>query len=208
MQIAVSKVGADLVTITVLDPDYPAELLKAQSEAIGRNTGSGARGIRVFQEGTGSGSSAGALWKSTFAVDGIVDLPHRLFKLQPIVAALAGAPSPHTLTQFYVDFDQLPTGPETLDGFSSSAVRVGRVVEPGTVQYAVELSSQDPARISIPGAKETVAKSPSAPVRQVAAGTDWVVLAASVLAALAAAALVYSLLLVMLRPPGKRRPRA
>lgn len=208
VQVTVSKTGADLVTMTVLDRDYPESLLTSQSEAVGRYLGSEDRGLQVFEEPMTVGQGASALWKATFALDGIVDTQRHLLRLGPIIKALAGAPAPHTLTQFYVDFDRVAVGPETLGDFDSAAIHIRQSFAPGTVEYAVSLLSQDPNRIAVPDGRSPAPDGPATPVRSREIGTDWVVIAASAIGALAAAALVYSLLLVMLRPARRKRPGA
>ena len=45
---------ADLVEITVLDPNYAPELLRAQAEAIGIATGSPIRGLHLLRQEMGS----------------------------------------------------------------------------------------------------------------------------------------------------------
>ena len=207
VQVSETKVGADLITITVLDADYPPKLLQSQAEAIGRNVGGGSRGVQVFQEAMRQGDSKSSLWKATFAVDGIIDSTHHIMRLGPIASGLAGVPAPHTLNQFFIDFDRASVGPMTIGDFSSPSVRIKQDVEGVSVEYAVELLSQDPRLIVIPDSKAVPGVKVAAAAPSAGGKTDWVVLGASIVGALAAAALVYSLLLVMLRPTGKKRTR-
>ncbi len=192
--------GADLVTISVLDPDYPPELLKAQSEAVGVNTGSGSRGVHVFQLGVEPKD-----WKSTFAVDGLIDRTKGLLHLQPIARALAGAPAPHTVRQFQVDFDFEPPKPTYPGDFISPAVQVRRSTVAPSLTYDITLVDQDASHIVIPDSN--VLPKPTVVVQRTPVHTDWVTFAAFGLGALAVGALVYSLLLVLLRPGTKKRPQ-
>src|SRR5579862_4289114 len=92
VQVQRTQTGANLVTITVSSPTYPADVLKTQAEAIGRNTGSGVRGLQVFQIKLDPKDPASTLLKSTFAVDGLIDRAKGALELQPIARAMAGVP--------------------------------------------------------------------------------------------------------------------
>jgi hypothetical protein len=205
VQVSKTKVGADLVLITVLDHDYPPRLLQSQANGIGSLTPGGARGLQVFQSVLKKDDPESSFWKASFAVNGLIDAVHGTLSLQPIVRAMAGAPAPHTIQQFYVEFDGVKVQPATLGSYFSPSVQITRELQGPTIEYGVTLLSQNPQEIQIPDSN-------SPPVTRVgakgsASGTDWVVFGAFGVGALAAGALVYSLLLTLLRSSGRTRLR-
>jgi hypothetical protein len=206
VQVQKTQMDADLVTISVQDPAYPTDLLKAQSEAVGANTGSGSRGVHLFPLDFAGTGLKGRLWKSNFAVDGLIDRKLGVLHLQPIVRALAGAPAPFTIRQFQIDFDYEAPNKGYPGDFSSGAVQIRRTTIASSLVYDVTILDQNPAHIVISDSNESV--QPPVKVEGPAARPDWVILAAMGLGAVAIGALVYSLLLVLLRPGTPRRPRA
>ena len=206
IQVSKSKVGADLVLITVLDADYPGKLLQSQAAAMGSDQPDGIRGLQIYQSQLKKDDPQSSFWKASFAVNGLIDPSQGALRLQPIVRAMAGAPAPHTIHQFFVEFDRTKAEAPTLADFSSPAVQVKRQVQGPTVEYAVTLLSQIPSQIQIP---DTTAMkfAPVAAPRVSPSGPDWVLWATFLVGAVAAGALVYSLLLIMLRSGNRNGPR-
>lgn len=194
------RLGADLVEITVLNPQYPSSVLRAQAEAIGKYLKLEPRGVLLIPEDLGNG---GVLNKITFGVDGLYDPQQGVYRLNPIVKAMAGIPAPYTLHGLSVIFEQATPGPQSLRNFYSDAVRVESDAQPGIgVEYRVQLLTQDPDRIDIP---DTSQQASVTVVRKQTARSDGFLWGLIVVAALALGALVYSLVL-RVRPPVRSRP--
>lgn len=193
---------ADLVEITVLDTDYPPELLKAQAEAIGNATGSPVRGLRLVRQEMGTGSGGGFL-KATFATDRLIDRAAGILRLQPIVAAFVGGPSATTVTGMSVMFDGEVPNPSTVRRYGGTGIALeGRTsAAPVGLEYRVHITATDPAAVVIPERvdpdnknKEERTKGPS----------NSVLIALGALAAMAAGALVY---LALLKTPASKGSR-
>lgn len=182
---------AEMVEVTVLHPDYPAELLKQQAEAIGRNAGSDSRGIAVFKAGS---NERIRFLKARFATDNLIDRKSSTLWLDPIVKAFLGAPDPFTVTSLLVIFDgEKPVSGKTLQDFASKGVELTAKSHesPRAVEYRIVVKSQDPRLVSIP--KEHVAKVRPESSGKVSPGPQPTVVALLALAGLAGVALVYFL---------------
>ena len=196
------QLGADLVQITVLNPQYPAEVLSTQIDALGKELHSTIRGLSLTKDDYGMGKPEMALPKASFAVDGLINPTTGELRIGPVARALCGAPSPYTLQDFSLIFTSQRPGANTLQRFRSDAIEVQSQVLAGGfgLEYRVRLLTQKPEQIDIPEGGPSAVK-PS-PVRPATTGnqnwTLWVLIA---VVSIATGALVYSLLL---RP----RPRA
>jgi hypothetical protein len=115
-----TEIGADMVTITVADPDYPQELLKVQSEKMGALLGSDARGLSIYVSGI---DPKVKFVKASFATDGIIDRDKGEVRLDAVVKSMLGAPAPHTVRSFLVTLEgESPIESQSLQDFSSDAV--------------------------------------------------------------------------------------
>jgi hypothetical protein len=183
--------SAEMVEVTALRPDYPADLLRSQAEAVGRNAGSESRGVTVFKSGP---NERIRFLKARFATDNLIDRKESVLWLEPIVKAFLGAPEPYTVTSLMVTFDgEKPVPGKTLQDFASRGVELTAhsFEAPRAVEYRIALLSQDPSQVSIPRAHEgKMAREPSAAVTS---GPEPVVIALLALAGLAGGALVYFL---------------
>lgn len=193
---------ADLVEITVLDPNYAPELLRAQAEAIGIATGSPIRGLHLLRQEMGTGAGGGFL-KATFATDHLIDRAARVLRLQPIVAAFVGGPSATPVTGLSVMFDGEVPNETTVRRYAGAGVALeGRTsASPVGLEYRVHITATDPAAVVIPervdapeNKKEERTKGPS----------NTVLIALGALAAMAAGALVYLALLKIPASKGSR----
>ena len=187
------RVGADLVSFGARRSDYPPDLLREQ---IGK-VGSDVRGLSVVREEIRPGEASSAVVRGSCAVDGLIEASGAL-NIAPIARAFAGAPEPYTVHRMLVSFDGVPVVPgKTMAyhtaGPGSDLVFSGRLVG-SSVEYEVELRSQDPARLVV---NETVAPVASASGAVAKSGYDAATVALFALAALAAGALVYCLLILV-----------
>lgn len=137
--------GADLVEVTVLDPKYPADLLKSQVEKLGEELKVPPRGLFVFR-----GKDSMQFLKANFAVNGLGRNGEPY--LQPIVRAFASAPNPFTVNALLVSFAGFKPASTALRTFVSSSVVVSGqyVPDPQGIEYRIALVSQEPGDIVIP----------------------------------------------------------
>lgn len=201
------RVGADLVTVGARSAGYPADLLRSQMMALGERLGRSARGVAVVPQTARPGDDSATVLRGSCAVDGLIDPTNGHLAVAPIAQAFAGAPEPYTVHRLLVSFDGVTPGPRTVAyhtaGANSDLAFSGRQVG-SSVEYDVELRSQNPARLVVHEAE--AAAQASAPPGKKPAGhaADPLTLALFVVAALAAGALVYcGLLLVGRRPVNK-----
>ena len=196
-------IGADHVTVGARAADYPPELLRAQMVELGRRLGSGARGVSVLREPIQPGNGSLTVLRGACAVDGLIDATTGALAVPPIAQAFAGAPAPHAVRRMLVSFDGQRPGPKTVAyhtaGPGSDLAFVGRTVG-SSVEYDVELRSQDPSRLVVSRAAMPAASTKAARAK----GADPATVALFAVAALAAGALVYCGLLLLGRRPSTK----
>lgn len=194
--------GSELVDITMLSPRYPEDLLRAQVERIGQETGVASRGVMVFAQTFGTGPDQKFV-KARFATNNLIDRPTGQLNLQAIARAFAGAPAPHTVRVLQVMFDGETPNTKTLKSFANDGVAVdGKVsTTPPGLEYTVLLRTQDAAKITIPSEHTPPPPTSTEPARPQPALPLNLLIALIVLASAAAGALVY---FVMLGRSGSR----
>ncbi|HLK13889.1 MAG TPA: hypothetical protein VKT78_03705 [Fimbriimonadaceae bacterium] len=196
------QTGADMVTITVLAPDYPASELGARATEIGNELGSPVRGLNVYPYDNGAKALAQhPFLKADFATNGILE-DNGGIRLQPIVRAFMGGKGSALVEGLVIHLQNVKANTQSLSTFESPIVKIqGREesIPPG-LEYRVSLKSQDPARLVIPDRMDT---QPAKPVETQASGPPAALVWTLVLiGALAAGALVYNL---ALRGSGRTR---
>lgn len=194
---------AENVTITMLDPNYPTDLLRSQAEAIGRATGAGVRGLFVQKREMVAGRPDMVFARASFATNHLISREEGLLRLQPVVRAFAGAPEPYQVQSIAITFDGERPLSHTLQRFRSDAVDVQANFASGTgkeapfgVEYRVALLTQDPEKIVIPDRFEPTKPKP-APTAEAPGGRTSLDVVLVVVAVLAAGVLVYLLVLRM-----------
>lgn len=189
------SLGADMVEVTMSRADYPSDLLLRQMEDLGKRVGSAPRGLVVGQVQVDPGNPQLKFVKAKFAIDGLIDRPAGVLRLEPIIRAFAGSPEPYTNWSLLVLFDGERPGAGTIRRHeSATVVGEGRVnASPPMIEYAIRLKSQDPAKIDFPE-KAPERSAPAKPSEE-ATGTPVLFWGAVALAGLAAGALVYLALL-------------
>lgn len=191
--------GANIIQISMVEPDYPPALLQRQINDLGASLDYPPRGLSVYQHEMIANNPKLRFLKADFAVAGLTGEDGQVF-LTPLVRAFVGAPEPHTIKALTVVLDGFLATPKTLHNFKSEAVEVrGQIqTDPPTVQYEIELHSQNPSEINITLDPPKVESQPQrAPARRVSPSLVWGLI---ILSGLAAGALVYFLLLR--RPTG------
>jgi hypothetical protein len=205
------QTGADLVDVTVLDTNYPPDLLQKQITAMCAALDAPARGLQVFRISYGSDKLE--FVRASFGTIGLNEGNGR-FNLQPIARAFAGGPAPFQISGIDVIFsDERPTE-QTVRSLDSTGVRLeARYNEPpaaGT-EFRIALRTQDPSAIEI--ADHYVASekpAPAAPKSSSGALSEVLLWVMFLIAALAIGALVYwALLRITARgrksPPGSNK---
>lgn len=188
--------GADMVTITVLAPDYPLPELQVRANEIGNELGAPARGLRVYKEGNGSAATGSSPFiKADFATNGIVNTDGAI-RLQPIVRALTGGAGASVVSGLEIHVQGVAASPATLMNFSSAALDLqGRATSnPKALEFRVAVHSQDPKAIEIPD-RNVPKVAPTTPKDSGPAVSPGVVWTLVIVGALAASALVYNLAL-------------
>jgi hypothetical protein len=156
------EMGADMFEVTMVEADYPASVLAGQVESFGQMLGNSLRGFETYSKQIDKNQFLSA----TFAVDGFMDSRTGEVNLQPLVRAFAGADAPHTVKGMTVILDSFRPTADTLQTFSSEAVKVqGKIGDEGTgIEYRVQLLSQNPEEIVIDPTQKPVQKPVEAPV--------------------------------------------
>lgn len=216
--------SADIVEITMLEEQYPADLLNAQVQKMCAELGSLPRGLVIAKQEkmTAVGTKVTFL-KAKFATDHIIGPGATTLRIQPILRAFAGAPAPHTIEGFMIGFEGIPPvagrtiQSYTLPGVLESAARsvppqqVDDPIKPFTIpavtEYRIHLLTQDADKIVYPDSMADIPKPPDPPVVPKPQNRTWI-LVLSIVSGVALAALVYlALLRAGRRTAGNRLPK-
>lgn len=201
------NLGADLVQITMLDPSYPLEGLRAQCESFAKELGQSPRGLYVFKfdlGSTGETNNTNFYVRATFAVDGLTRPEVGEYKLNPIVRAMAAYPPGHPVNGLMIQFENSSPGPDTVKSFGNDMTPVaveGRYSGPHVgLEYRVAIRTQDPSKIVIPD-RTKPEEIPASTIREME--PPYGVLAVVLATSLFVGALVY--FFVLHRPPNQVR---
>lgn len=186
--------GSELVNISMLNAKYPPELLQQQINSLGQEVGVAPRGIMIFAQAYGEGQYQ-RIVKAQFAINGLMNRIRGETNLQALARAFAGAPEPFTIHVIQVILDGELPQERTLRTFANEGAVVSGTANsnPNTIEYLIQLRTQDRSSIHIPlshikeGQPESVAK----PQAGIPAN---VLILLIVFASIAAGALVYFLM--------------
>jgi hypothetical protein len=183
--------GADMLEITVKSPDYPDELLVSQAQRLAEILGSEIRGLEVGFPMLGGGVQ-GQFKKLACSVDGLIRRDLGTLELEPIVMALAGAPAEHEIDSIQIIFAGERPTEDTLHTYPGKSITVAAVAlpDPPTIDYRIQLHSQNPDDLQIPDFASLQAEPPTE-TRIGKPVSDEVVFSFIIAAGLAAGALVY-----------------
>lgn len=192
VQIVVTKTGVpfDQVEVTIIQENYPPELLRQQIAALGTRLPSEIRGLVVESKDLG-GDRPLRFLRAQFGAFGITDPTTGSVRLQPVAQAFAGAPEAHAVDAIALNVVGMTPTAQTLRAFANETAAVeGRWnANPAFLEYMVVLRTQDPDKIEIPDS--LVRETPKEPA-PTGGGIPVAILAAIVVAgALAVGALVY-----------------
>lgn len=188
--------GADMVEMTVLDPNYPPELLQRQIEAFTENLRGGLRGLELFRLTRTEGGEG--FLKASFSTDHFIDRPEQAYDLQALARAFADSPEPFGVEGLLVIFEsEMPTG-RTLQTYAApdDSVWVEGTVLPMGLEYRIVLNTDDPEQIVIPNSFEPGPEEPMESEEPTPTEADevvplWLVASGILLAGLAVGGLVY-----------------
>ncbi|MCC7102990.1 MAG: hypothetical protein IT206_07930 [Fimbriimonadaceae bacterium] len=186
--------GSELVNISMLNAKYPPELLQEQISSIGKEVGVAPRGIMIFAQAYGEGQYQ-RLVKAQFAINGLMNRIRGETNLQALARAFAGAPEPFTIHAIQVILDGELPQERTLRTFANEGTVVSGTANsnPNTIEYLIQLKTQDRSSIHIPLSHIKEAK--PEPVARAQTGIPAnVLILLIVFASIAAGALVYFLM--------------
>ncbi|RYG23908.1 hypothetical protein EON82_12520 [bacterium] len=196
------NIGADIVSVGMRSPSYPPELLRKQLIDLGhRLGGQGARGVTVTRDTFRPGDPSATVVKGSCGVDGLIDRTNGRLFVAPIAQAFAGAPEPNTIRRILVSFDGEVPGNRTLQRASNPGLAFTARVVGSSVEYDVELRSQDPAQLIV---DEGDGPRPPATPAKPKSAFDPLTVTLVAAAVAAAGALVYCLLLMLGRRPAAK----
>ncbi len=193
VQIVVTKTSVpfDQVEVTIVQEDYPPDLLRQQIAALGARLDSEIRGLVVETKDLG-GDRPLRFLRAQFGAFGIADASTGAIRLQPVAQAFAGAPQGHTVDAIALNVVGMAPTPQTLRAFANETAAIeGRWnSNPPFLEYMIVLRSQNPDKITIPDT--LVRETPAEPAPSIGGGIPAGILAALVVVgALAVGALVY-----------------
>lgn len=191
--------GGELVSVGMRSSTYPPEVLRRQLNNLGQILGSGARGVTVRADSFRPGDPAATVIKGSCGVDGLIDRASGALNVQAVAQAFAGVAAPDTIHRLVLSFDGEVPGAKTIQRYTSPGLAVfGRSLG-SSVDYDVELRTQDPTKLVIPDTKTAEAALAAAkqPPKLVSKPADPVVYVLVAVAGLAAGALVYCLILML-----------
>lgn len=147
------NMGADLVEITVLSKDYPADALRAKIAALGKYLSVEPRGLAVNTVVLDPTSKAGAFLKASFGIDGLIRQAEPRLNLKPILQAFGTGDQP--LKKLSVQFAGVVPSNDTFARFlpEDGSVRIEAIATqtPPGIDYHVEVATDDPEKIILPG---------------------------------------------------------
>jgi hypothetical protein len=193
--------NAQLVEISLLDPNYSSHALEAQCQRLGTLVNSAPRGLSIQSVKVREGDAG--LLKAKFGISNLIDPQQGLVRLEPLVRALGTRPGVPQIRVLTVLVEGVRPSPFTLQSWFTREVSVRGWERPiglgstPSIEYRIAIVADDPATISIPDRHTPKPSSPPPVKRASPKVTQYVVLG---LGCLALGALVYSLLLRFGRP--------
>lgn len=191
------KMGADQVEVTMEDPNFSPDDLKARVTRLGRELGSEVRGLTVGHYSLAPDNPRLTFLKALFVVDGITQPNGEFIRIQPILRAFVGGVKGLTLQFENVQYQKWTV--RTLDTAALSAeARIHTAPIPG-IEYRVLLKTNDASKVEFPDRmpEPKASTTPSETPREDRDYLGWIALG---VAGVAAGALVYLALVRRGRP--------
>ncbi len=162
IRISEHATGAEIVEITMLDPEYPVSMVDGFAKKLGELAGSPPRGLKAGLVVIDEEKKLGFV-RASFATDNLIDHVTQKLDLNTVIKAFLGAPEPNTIKTLQVVFEGEKPGARTLKSFTDPNLNyavMGEVYQnPDSIEYRVNLATQDPQLINVPmNADEAVKK--------------------------------------------------
>jgi hypothetical protein len=196
------QTGANMVEITMLNPNYPPELLKERILQLGRNLGAETRGVVTGKYPLSGNDPKMEFVKGSFSINGLMDTTNGTIRIQSILKAFVGDPEPWQIRGFSLLFVGVHPNERTVKSFQTKALNSeARVlISPNSaIEYRIVVLTANPDLIEFPD------RLPERKTLPIPSESDsglpimgWVGIGAT---ALGAGALVY---LSLLKPGNKR----
>lgn len=136
------QTGADLVTVTVLDPGYSPKVLAQQLDAIGANLGTAPRGLQVFSQSYGASPNLRFL-KASFGIYGLIEGSGH-FNIDAIARAFYGDGDRRAIHGLSILFEEEKPSSDTLSTYAFRNIRVeGRYNKPPDAGYEFRVALDD-----------------------------------------------------------------
>jgi len=195
VEVSKHRYGADMFSITAVNPNYPPDLLRLQAIRICEIVGTPARGLFA---GTTSIRSDPRLnsTRATFATNGVIDRDKGILRISPIIQAFAGARPPYTVHGIMILFNGEQPTPNVLRSYRTPGLRLQAIAvqNPPVVEYRIQLLSQDPKLLEVPDSLPAE-QEPLTASTLPSSGADWSLWIPLLAGAAAAGVLVYLLML-------------
>ncbi|HRJ33181.1 MAG TPA: hypothetical protein PKY51_06455 [Fimbriimonadaceae bacterium] len=188
------KTGSDMISVTMLDPKYPEDLLRSQILALGQYAKADIQGLYVQTRDLGDSAKLRFV-KASFATANLLEPGLGIVRLRPILQAFAGGPAGFEIRSLSITLPDFRPRANTIARFGSkSALVVGIPQQSGPgVEYRVILLTQDPREIDVPDeVQKKLLSSQPKPDSTPSNPLMWVLVGVG---ALSAGVLVYSLAL-------------
>lgn len=155
--------GADLIEATVLNPEYPAEILQRQMQEIGLQLGAQLNGLELHQSQIDPDNTSLTFLKATCGTFGLWNKDTGVVKLDALVRSFLGAQEPYTVKGMSVLLAGMRPSATTIRKLDNKGVSLEATESELGVEYRIGIKSQDPNDIVIPAGKvePSVPKNPS-----------------------------------------------
>lgn len=144
--------GADMVEVTMLNAQYPPDLLKEQMIALGKLAGSEPRGLIVQKYQLDPANRKLDFVKATFAMDNVIDTSAGVVRVQPFLKAMTGVKEPLRVDGFAIMFAGVRPGPSTVQRIRTGALDADAkfVSDPAGLEYRILVKTETPAQVEFP----------------------------------------------------------
>lgn len=197
--------SAQLVEITLLDSDFPTNVLTAQCQKLGSLLGVAPRGLWARKSGLETDPPSSRFLKAGFAINGLTDKTKGTLQVQAILQSFCGGSAGHETKQFNILFADWTPSTDTVKTYVIPGVlkAEGRYnSDQHILEYMVQLLTVDASKISFPS-NTTDVPAPKKSADNAGSSNVLPMVALLAIGAIAIGALVY---LALLRP-GVKPPR-
>lgn len=146
--------GANMVEITMLNPNYPPELLNERILQLGRNLGAETRGVVTGKYPLSGNDPKMVFVKGMFSINGLMDSNSNTMRIEPFLKAFVGDPEPLQIKGFSLLFEGIRPNERTVKSFKIESVlnaeaRILNSPKPA-IEYRIEVIAKKPDQIEFP----------------------------------------------------------